>query len=138
MNSSNFFLKNTSYLLIFFCAKKKSYICAMNFLKLLLTIYFMVLTLVPCNDVNNHPQNNVNQSYSALLNSEDSHSKNQGDICSPLCSCSCCHITVGSFKLNPSLLLPKKTTGYHSKKILFEKNDYVSLVHNKIWLPPKV
>lgn len=110
----------------------------MNFLKLLLTIYFIVLSVVPCNDVHAQSPNNSTDSYSVLLNSEDNHSKDQGDICSPLCSCNCCQMTVTSFKVEPLMPLPKKATEYFSKKIHFQKNDFAYLVYDQIWQPPKI
>ena len=110
----------------------------MNFLKLLLTIYFVVLSIVPCNDVHTQLPNNSKQSYNILLNSENSHSKDQGDICSPLCSCNCCQMAIASFKLNTLLLLHQKANEYYSKKIHFQKNDFAYLVYDQIWQPPKI
>ncbi|MFC7345600.1 DUF6660 family protein [Chryseobacterium zhengzhouense] len=110
----------------------------MNFLKLLLTIYFIVLSVVPCNDVHAQSPDNSKESYSILINSDDNHSKDQGDICSPLCTCNCCQITVASFKMDSLLSTPQKTTEYFSKKIHFQKNDFAYLVYNRIWQPPKI
>lgn len=110
----------------------------MNFFRLLLTFYFAALTLVPCNDVNVQLPDNTKQSVSILLDSEDSHSKDQGDICSPLCSCNCCQMTVASFKMLPLISLPKKAAEYFSKKVHFKKNDFAYLVYDQIWQPPKI
>ncbi|KQT18171.1 hypothetical protein ASG31_05410 [Chryseobacterium sp. Leaf404] len=110
----------------------------MNFLKLLLTIYFIVLSVVPCNDVHAQFPESSKETYSVLLNSEDSHSKDQGDICSPLCSCNCCQITVTSFKAEPLIPLFKNRAEYFSKKIHFQKNDFAYLVYDQIWQPPKI
>ncbi|WP_276878393.1 DUF6660 family protein, partial [Chryseobacterium joostei] len=105
--------------------------------KFFLIIYFMVLAVVPCNDIHAQSPNNSKDSYSTISNSEDSHSKDKGDICSPLCTCNCCQITVASFKSEP-LPLQKKVTEYFSKKIHFQKNDFAYLVYDQIWQPPKI
>ncbi|SIP86311.1 hypothetical protein SAMN05880574_10146 [Chryseobacterium sp. RU37D] len=108
----------------------------MNTLRLLLIIYFAVLVILPCNDAKA-------QSYSGEITkissySEDSHSKDKGDICSPLCICNCCQMAIGSFKIEPVLNLPKHIKTYFSKKILFQKNDFAYLVYDRIWQPPKI
>lgn len=108
----------------------------MNLLRLLLSFYFAVLVIIPCNDVKA-------QSYSGEFTktssySEDSHSKDNGDMCSPLCICNCCQMTVASFKIEPILNFPKQVESYHHKKILFQKNDFAYLVYDQIWQPPKI
>ncbi|MGV4415452.1 DUF6660 family protein [Chryseobacterium sp. T1] len=110
----------------------------MRLLKILLIIYFMVLAVVPCNDVHAQSPNNSKDSYSTISNSDDSHSKDKGDICSPLCTCNCCQITVASSKIEPLMPLRQKVTEYFSKKIHFQKNDFAYLVYDQIWQPPKI
>ncbi|WP_312422477.1 DUF6660 family protein [Epilithonimonas sp.] len=108
----------------------------MNFLRLFLTIYFAVLTVLPCNDVK--AQSSAGEFTKISSYSEDSHSKDKGDICSPLCICNCCQMTVGSFKIEPILSFPEQIKLYYSKKILFHKNDFAYLVYDQIWRPPKI
>ncbi|WPO84335.1 DUF6660 family protein [Chryseobacterium sp. JJR-5R] len=110
----------------------------MNFLKLLLTIYFMVLSVVPCNDVNAQSQNNVKLPYGNLQNQEDSHSKDHGDICSPFCCCNCCQMPAASCRFEPLSILPDRITEYFSKKIHFRKNNFAYSVYHHIWQPPKI
>ncbi len=110
----------------------------MKFLNLFLTFYFMVLSFVPCSDVYVQSSKNVKETYSIQQKSDNLHSEeHKEDLCSPLCSCNCCQITVASFKSEP-LPLQKKVTEYFSKKIHFQKNDFAYLVYDQIWQPPKI
>jgi hypothetical protein len=96
----------------------------------------MVLAVVPCNDIHAQSPNNSKDSYSTISNSEDSHSKDKGDICSPLCTCNCCQITVASFKSEP-LPLQKRSLNIFQKNS-FSENDFAYLVYDQIWQPPKI
>ncbi|SDI56297.1 DUF6660 family protein [Chryseobacterium jejuense] len=107
----------------------------MNLLRWILAIYFMALSLMPCEDVS-HPLNSGNKSVS--LSISETHSTEKGDICSPLCACSCCQMTVSAFKMDPLLELPEQLPAYFSKKILFHKNDFAYQVYDPIWQPPKI
>lgn len=107
----------------------------MNFLRLFLIIYFAVLTVLPCNDVK---EQSTGESVKMSSYTDDSHSRDKGDICSPLCICNCCQMVVGSFKIVPVLIFPEKIESYYSRKILFFKNDFAYLVYDQIWQPPKI
>jgi len=107
----------------------------MNLLRLILAFYFMALSLMPCEDV--HQQ--ISSSKSNIsLSMEQSHSKDKGDICSPLCVCNCCQITVTAFKMEAQVSIPKQAQVYFSKKILFQKHDFAYQVYDSIWQPPKI
>jgi len=90
----------------------------------------MVLSFVPCSDVYVQSSKNVKETYSIQQKSDNLHSEeHKEDLCSPLCSCNCCQITVASFKSEP---LPLQ------KKVHFQKNDFAYLVYDQIWQPPKI
>ncbi|MDR6514270.1 DUF6660 family protein [Chryseobacterium camelliae] len=108
----------------------------MNLIRLLLTIYFAVLTVLPCNDLNAQPYPGT--SATMMSYSENSHSKDRGDICSPLCICNCCQITADVFRQESVLHVPAQVKTYFSRKILFRKNDFAYLVYDQIWQPPKI
>nr|WP_292010438.1 DUF6660 family protein [Chryseobacterium sp.] len=95
----------------------------------------MVLSITPCTDTYS-PSNN--KGIETLLSIDASHSKDNGDICSPLCSCNCCQITVTVFKIDPLLKLPIEVRAYFSKKILFHNTDFAYQVYDHIWQPPKI
>lgn len=106
----------------------------MNVLRLFLAIYFAVLSVMPCEDV--HKQSGSETQFSFSIS--DSHSKDKGDVCSPLCICNCCQITVTAFKINTLMNVPKKIQTFLSKKILFQKNNFAYQVYDHIWQPPKI
>ncbi|MDH6251956.1 hypothetical protein M2347_001683 [Chryseobacterium sp. H1D6B] len=108
----------------------------MNLLRLILAFYFIALSVMPCEDVNNQSGNN--KTFAVQFNIESSHTKDKGDICSPLCICNCCQITASAFKIEPLLKAPAQVQAYFSKKILFHKNDFAYQMYDNIWQPPKI
>lgn len=107
----------------------------MNIFRLILAMYFMVLSVMPCEDVH---QQSGSKKTELSFNVDESHSKDKGDICSPLCICNCCQITVTAFKMDVSVNIPKQIQTYFSKKILFQKNNFAYQVYDHIWQPPKI
>lgn len=95
----------------------------------------MALSLMPCEDVQKQSGSNYTQQSFSI---EESHSKDKGDICSPLCVCNCCQITVAAFKLDALIEVPTQVQTYFSKKILFDKNNFAYQVYDNIWQPPKI
>ncbi len=108
----------------------------MNLLRWILAIYFMALSLMPCEDVSHLSSDTGDKKIS--LNIQGAHSTEKGDICSPLCACSCCQITVSAFKMGSLLEIPEQIPAYFSKKILFHKNDFAYQVYDHVWQPPKI
>lgn len=58
----------------------------MKILTLILSIYVLVLTAIPCVDV---PKENSMNKYELTNTSSDQH-ENDTDHCSPFCTCDCC------------------------------------------------
>lgn len=96
----------------------------------------MVLSIVPCNDI--HAQTSDAKEKFSTVTKDDNHSKDKGDICSPLCVCNCCQMTVAAFKMNDLVEIPNQVQAYFSKKILFQKNNFAYQVYDHIWQPPKI
>lgn len=115
--------------------EKISTFVPMNLLRWILAFYFMALSLMPCEDVY-QPSGSANTALQ--LSVQESHSKDKGDICSPLCMCSCCQITVSAFKMASLINIPVHVKMYFSKKILFQKNNFAYQVYDHIWQPPKI
>jgi hypothetical protein len=90
---------------------------------------------MPCEDVH---QESGSKKTELSFNVDESHSKDKGDICSPLCVCNCCQITVTAFKMDVSMNIPKQIQTFFSKKILFQKNNFAYQVYDYIWQPPKI
>lgn len=107
----------------------------MNLFRLILAMYFVVLSVMPCEDIN---KKSGSDKTLLSLHIDESHSKDKGDICSPLCICNCCQITVTAFKMDVSMNIPKQIQTYFSKKILFQKNNFAYQVYDHIWQPPKI
>ncbi|WP_048510924.1 DUF6660 family protein [Chryseobacterium sp. FH2] len=107
----------------------------MNLFRFLLAFYFMALSVAPCADV--HKESGSNK-IELTENIQESHSKDKGDICSPLCACNCCQMAVTAFKMEPFIKIPEQIQTYFSKKILFQKKNFAYQVYDHIWQPPKI
>lgn len=137
-----FVCKSSLFRLLFFntvylndsLLQKISTFVHMNLLRFILAFYFMALSLVPCEDVQNQSGNHKQQFFSV----EESHLKDKGDVCSPLCVCNCCQMTVTALKLDVLIGIPTQVQAYFSKKILFRKNNFAYQVYDHIWQPPKI
>lgn len=113
------------------------YFCQVKVLRLILTIYFISLLVMPCSDVD--AQSSSQRAYSQVsMTEEHPHSDKKDDACSPFCFCSCCQITVTAFKIEPLLEIPSHVQFYYSNKILFHKDNIAYLVYDHIWQPPKI
>ncbi|SKB94518.1 hypothetical protein SAMN05660477_01985 [Soonwooa buanensis] len=112
------------------------YFCKVKFLRLILTIYFIALLLMPCSDVK--AQSEVRDNHQISMNADNSHSKEKDDPCSPFCLCSCCQIKISTFNCEKLLQIPVQSKIYFSKKILFQKNNIAYQVYDHIWQPPKI
>ncbi|WP_223552089.1 DUF6660 family protein [Aestuariivivens sp. NBU2969] len=66
----------------------------MKFIALLLSIYIFGLNLVPCED-NGKFTDEVKTEISQVQCNDHQHQDR--DLCSPFCSCECCHICILSF-----------------------------------------
>ena len=130
---SKFFFPEGKYWMY---AKYFLYFCQVKVLRLILTIYFIALLVMPCSDVK--AQSSVTSSSQISINTSDSHSDESDDSCSPLCFCSCCQINMTGFNIEPLVQLPAPINVYFSKKILFHKNNISYKVYDHIWQPPKI
>ena len=91
---------------------------------------------MPCSDVK---RQFVSDNHTQIsTDTENSHSDENDDACSPFCFCSCCQVTVTTFKIEPLLKVPSQIQIYFSKKILFQKNNIAYQVYDHIWQPPKI
>jgi len=107
----------------------------MNLFRFILAFYFMALSVMPCEDVHQKSGSDQTKLSSGI---EESHSKDKGDICSPLCICNCCQITVTAFKMEPLFEIPEQIKALISRKIFFRNNNFAYQVYDHIWQPPKI
>jgi len=106
----------------------------MKWIAVVLSIYLMALSNMPCADV--EVDSAIHKT--AQFSSEDNHSHDKdSDLCSPFCACNCCGAQVLSYQTavnyefpgvytKISILLPS----YHS---VFTSNFFGS-----IWQPPQL
>ncbi|MFE7088835.1 DUF6660 family protein [Sphingobacterium spiritivorum] len=109
----------------------------MRILAYILSIYFILLTLIPCQD-NHSVLPNIDQlsnEISAHRHIDQNGKHAHKDSCSPLCVCGCCSIAVHlpdyidfAFELLP--VHQDKSFAHH---LSFYANEY-----NSIWQPPKL
>lgn len=101
----------------------------------MLAFYFMALLMMPCEDL--HKDSGSGQKQLSFM-ADDSHSENNSDVCSPLCVCSCCQMTVAAFKMDVLIKIPEKVQICFSKKIIVRNNNFAYQVYDHIWQPPKI
>jgi len=99
----------------------------------ILSLFFMVLTVVPCNDVAKGLGEKVCLAEDIHLEqSQDQHA----DLCTPFCVCNCCGISMTVLQITE--LLPEKIVVL-IKDILPEKNyNYTISEPAGVWQPPKI
>lgn len=64
----------------------------MKFFAIILSLYLTSLTCIPCSDVIVDTQENTIASIE--LNNDHSPNEHAADLCSPFCTCQCCHIEI--------------------------------------------
>lgn len=101
----------------------------MKFIALILSVYVMVLTTLPCADVHAFDKN----SATIELTVQSQHYSNDVDLCSPFCFCNCCQT------------LSQANTFYTLQIDILASNLIVpTIVQNEIksaisfWRPPKI
>lgn len=96
----------------------------------------MALSIMPCSDVGNK----ISYQDSHLISIEKNHSdsNNPADICSPLCFCNCCQISITTYEFKSTVEFEKPLSEFFSKKILFQKKSFAYQVYDLIWQPPKI
>lgn len=101
----------------------------MKYIAVILSVYVMVLTAMPCSD--NHSANSRSVTYEL---SQQNHSQaNDLDLCSPFCFCHCCQ----------TLSFPSFYDGLLSNIELLTLNfpfreSRFSNPFSSIWQPPKI
>lgn len=108
----------------------------MKLLTYLMSIYIIILSVIPCND--RIAVSNVYDMAQTEVTTHTKHNTSHSDFCSPLCSCSCCQITIASMKFTRLVKTPKIIEANISKKIQFKENTIKNQLYADIWQPPKI
>ena len=128
--------QNSFYLLLCCISNFSTFVTCMKYVSIILSIYLLALAIVPCADGSTWDTSAIGNSLAVELPDTDSHDhESTMDHCSPLCSCSCCHITIRPpVKLDWQLAFPLKAA---VKKTRIQADIYTSLCLDDIWQPPK-
>lgn len=67
----------------------------MKFLVIILSVYFLGLNFIPCDDAVVY---DGQEEFSVVLDADQDHQESDGqDECPPFCQCHCCHVHVIQF-----------------------------------------
>ncbi|WP_353935825.1 DUF6660 family protein [Maribacter dokdonensis] len=65
------------------------YLCTVKYIAIILSVYFLALNFIPCNDVE---MSSDDTDIEYVIGMGVNHDHNASDLCSPFCNCHCCHI----------------------------------------------
>ncbi len=107
----------------------------MKHFTILLALYILVLSLVPCSDV--HADCNESNHQTEFSQNHHHQSDDSGfEECSPFCGCNCCNTVVG---LRFEIPLKEKVSPPHTTiQLLVSKQASTSAFFGTIWQPPKL
>lgn len=109
----------------------------MKSISAILGIYILALAVLPCADESNWCIFDVEETFGVELHESGNHNHGNecSDHCSPLCTCSCCHITVRTPTKNDlSTTIPKLIfADLPSFESMFVDLTYI----HDIWQPPQ-
>lgn len=108
----------------------------MKNLWLLFSIYILILSVLPCTDV--EECNIVSQTSIAISNTtEHKDHKHESEHCSPFCTCACCSTSISFSYINTFQISAKPVFNTSISYPLFNENIKSSFFGN-IWQPPKI
>lgn len=104
-----------------------------RFLTYICSIYFLLLAVMPCTDYSACAEDFITNVEVQDSNTHD-HSDPSSDICSPLCVCDCCGLSV----LQPALIAFNSTVPIYG----VDKRDVIHTDIDSpffsIWQPPRL
>ncbi len=106
----------------------------MKNLWLLFSIYILILSVLPCTDVEecNYPS----QTPISITTQHQDH-KHEKEHCSPFCTCACCSTSFSISYLNAFQISAKLVFNTSISYPLFNENIKSNFFGN-IWQPPKI
>lgn len=111
----------------------------MKFLNIILSIYLVALSCLPCADMEAKSvgKNDTNAiAKTTDDHNEHSHDKSK-DLCSPFCICNCCGAQILSYFPVISYEFPLISTVIKTKEP-FYKSVFASNFYGSIWQPPQI
>lgn len=102
---------------------------------LIFSVYLIVLSWQPCQEIVNNAQLHIQFSNNQV---EDYHAEDNSseDNCSPFCICSCCQMSVAYHNFLPQITT-EISPQIKEQLISFYENPYLSNNLNSVWRPPK-
>ena len=94
-----------------------NYICHVKIMSVIVSVLFLSLTLLPC-DEDAMEDYNRNEAHYNVAENHDHNA--EPDFCSPFCQCHCCHTHITTEQiphLNYSLILISETTSNYTYNI---------------------
>lgn len=87
----------------------------MRFFAGLLSLYFILLAFVPCMDevAHDHEAPVETTVVTLAMDGCSNHTHDEGDFCSPLCFCHCCHTHISLAQLNTVMAHQSATPAQH-------------------------
>ena len=103
----------------------------MRQLALILSIFILTLSTVPCSDGMDCNEQGVD------LNDDHTNHEHNEDTCTPFCSCACCGIA--GIVLSAPKLFVISQEGYNYTTFITQYNsDFISSYFYSFWQPPKL
>ncbi|MET2995102.1 DUF6660 family protein [Flavobacterium columnare] len=108
----------------------------MRLLYIILSVYFLILSGLPCLDMI-EDERSMAQSITTNLQDKN-HSHTDDDLCSPFCVCNCCgtqilvYQSIISYDFETFSIINTK-----NKESLYKSVFYTNF-YNSIWQPPKI
>jgi len=109
----------------------------MKAFSIILSIYILVLSCLPCGDVEDCKV----VDYDKIAFSETNHSTHQEDTetCSPFCICACCGTNIVlNFSFSPLISEIEQCFLSEKVKVNFYNTSFISDFYGNIWQPPKI
>jgi hypothetical protein len=101
----------------------------MKFIAVILSVYVLSLTAMPCDDIY---ADNSNSTSIELIDQSQFHS-DESEVCSPFCFCNCCQTLAQPI----SKAITEIKVVIHKLFVVYQKQDYTNPI-TLIWHPPKI
>lgn len=105
----------------------------MKFVHLILSIYIIALSCLPCTDAENNIRN---KEISVRVQEKSASNEHHDDACSPFCICNCCHSS-GFYKTTDYVTSATIEINTENPKIEYSP-VFFSNFSISIWQPPKL
>ncbi|AFL79542.1 hypothetical protein Aeqsu_0010 [Aequorivita sublithincola DSM 14238] len=103
----------------------------MKILAIILSVYFLALNFVPCNDI--EPASGDSQ-IEKIADYNNDHNHETADLCSPFCHCQCCQVPT----IDNNTIVFEPLTQTVSKEPFTHFESFWEEIPNAFTQPPRV